>query len=167
MPAEQHLSMGQQFPALVTNWEPWAKVSAVSGIRSKTLFSPRSGSSDPAEFSAYLGNCNPSVAARQRCKILSPCKLVLQPELSCKASGPTDRRLSACTAGSSTHTAGATISTLETPIFVFCSFPAPSVSLCSGFFLGTLFPTQQSAALALDRRSLYIIFAGAVLSHAD
>lgn len=69
MPTEQHLSMGQQYPALVINWEPWAKAAAeLRNYEEDPFFSKCSGSSDPVEYSAYLGNCNPSVAASQEMK---------------------------------------------------------------------------------------------------
>lgn len=154
MPTEQHLSMGQQYPAFVINQEPWAKAAAEL----------RNYEEDP-----FFSKC-PAIhqfLPAKRCKILSPCKLVLQPELNCKTTCTADRSLPACTARSSNHIAGATTSTFESSIYVFSSFHAPSVSPCLGFFLGTLFPTQQSAAHALDRRSLHIIFEGAVLLHAD
>lgn len=102
---------------------------------------------------------------------------VFQPQLNSASACPMGRRSPPRTAGSSTTcTAGATVTALcskhvlKPPPTLFCSFCAPSASLCLGFFPWHPVPqpcSLQSAADILDRSSLYVTFVRAVFSHAD
>ena len=143
----------------------------------KTFFSARIETPQPPLSSAlsWATTVCQSLPVRD-VRFCLPENRVFQPQLNSEAACPAGRSLPPCTAGSSTtRTAGATVRALlqacpQTHICTFCSFRAPSVSLCLGFFPRHPAPhpcSQQSAADIFDRRSLYVTFVRAIFSHTD
>lgn len=148
--------MGQQYPALETNRELWAKVSAeFRNYEEDFFFCKCSASSDPVEFSAYLDNCSPSDAASQRCKILCTWKLgiaawvELQGHLS-------HRQELACMHCRIFHHPHSRSNKKPTPIFSVLSMPPMSVSAWAFFSAPSSPPSSQLHMPSIGHFTLHL-----------
>lgn len=133
--------MGQQYPALETNWKLWAKVPAeFRNYEEDFFFCKCSASSDPVEFSAYLATAIHQMLPARDARFCLPENWAAWVELQGHLSHRQELACMHCRIFNHPHSRS---NKKPTPIFSLLSMPPMSVSAWAFFSAPSSPPSSQ------------------------